>query len=997
MSLTLNIDTINLHPETFVYTYNPNTNEIISGSSDCLLKFLPITESTAREIIDETTEITSLCLLNNTLYYNQANNLQMVKLNDNGDFTSSTSSYVSSIGGSKITSIEPNYKYNLIICTNEDDDIQVINTSNMKVYQYKTITGVSLKYIKCSSDGNYLITVGCDGVMIIYSFDSSEQGKIVMQSKINSVFKKTTLENKQQTNMIDVNDSNNIVIVSGDILLRYFTIDSNNNTQNTEIQVMQEKNIFHNANINIVKWILNTSMLLTCDINNVIKIWDFASKTLIYEYKAIELENNEIINNITVIKMNDDSIKIAFGDSNGNIHFSDEIALAKHNKEKNHNEDDISMKDNELNSNDNGEKMFNLSDIEDEEGNIRNKEQIEQKYVDNKANEPEFNLNTIKEQLRITDTQEPFIPSSTLGDGKSSRYLCYNLTGKIISRNDSSFKAIDIVFSDNTNKKNVSFIDTNEYYIATLNSVGALFANRIEEENLDEYEKEDKQKNAFIEFKTIQVSSLNFTKDWIYKLPSDENPILLCIGSDWCCVYTSMSYLRIISIFGVERQTLSVNGNVIAIAGYENYLAYVYHGSVSFNNSQQLRVRILDSNDMFNQVYEGELAITPESNLIWFGFSEEGILITYDSFNILRGLFINVNTNWIPLLDLGEVYSGTNINYWVIGVDDGEVYGIEMKDDVIEPQVDGNTTQKVFQLMKENNSEWMLNDYRTQYYMIVFSEKRYLKYRDVKGIREEKFPEFCFTELLKGENELKKMKKDFDKKALSDINNYIIKGEHNKAVVLFELLFLKKSKDIVIHMCNEYMQHDLSKYLMYKTNLCNIMNEMKNEKNVVMKYNNDHIMNSTIRKEEHDERNKNALEDIAIDLASYRDMEQSIKNDLFNKGVIKKESDNDVHIKEEIVIKKEDDNEGGNNVISNSNNVNLFYKQTQSSLSNTHDLFSDLSKLNVDNVSNSNLNNNNNNLQRSGNKVAMKRKHKELLNASLPFGIPSKDTKKQKK
>jgi hypothetical protein len=176
------------------------------------------------------------------------------------------------------------------------------------------------------------------------------------------------------------------------------------------------------------------------------------------------------------------------------------------------------------------------------------------------------------------------------------------------------------------------------------------------------------------------------------------------------------------------------------------------------------------------------------------------------------------------------------------------------------------------------------------------------------------------------------------------------------------------------------------------------MNEMKNEKNVIMKYSNDYIMNSTVRKEEHEEKQKNALEDIAIDLASYRDMEQSIKNDLFNKGVIKKESDNDVHIKEETVIKKEaDNNEGENDVISNTNNVNLFYKQTQSSLSNTHDLFSDLSKLNVDNVSNSNLNNNNNNLQRSGNKVTMKRKHKELLNASLPFGIPTKDTKKHKK
>ena len=45
--------------------------------------------------------------------------------------------------------------------------------------------------------------------------------------------------------------------------------------------------------------------------------------------------------------------------------------------------------------------------------------------------------------------------------------------------------------------------------------------------------------------------------------------------------------------------------------------------------------------------------------------------------------------------------------------------------------------------------------------------------------------------------------------------------------MLFELLFLKKSKEIAIHMCNEYMQKDLGKYMEYKLNLWNINEQYK--------------------------------------------------------------------------------------------------------------------------------------------------------------------------
>ena len=104
-----------------------------------------------------------------------------------------------------------------------------------------------------------------------------------------------------------------------------------------------------------------------------------------------------------------------------------------------------------------------------------------------------------------------------------------------------------------------------------MNEIGMLLANKIEEENLDQYEIENKRKNASLLFKPIQNNTVNFLNDWKIELPQEENPILLAIGSDWCCTYTSMSYLRIYNIFGCKKINLSLSNTVIALTGYENY------------------------------------------------------------------------------------------------------------------------------------------------------------------------------------------------------------------------------------------------------------------------------------------------------------------------------------------------------------------------------------------------------------------------------------------
>ena len=94
------------------------------------------------------------------------------------------------------------------------------------------------------------------------------------------------------------------------------------------------------------------------------------------------------------------------------------------------------------------------------------------------------------------------------------------MIGYIVQRSEPNFKAIDISFADFTNKKKISFVDVNNHNLAVLNNCGALFASKIEETELDEYEKDDKKDNAIIEFKSINNHSL--LKNWSYTLPIEE-------------------------------------------------------------------------------------------------------------------------------------------------------------------------------------------------------------------------------------------------------------------------------------------------------------------------------------------------------------------------------------------------------------------------------------------------------------------------------------------
>ena len=977
--------------ESFIYSINKSIKEIIVGE-DTLIKVIPIDNLVERENIELDKPIKSILYENEKIFYNQEEKLFMC------EYSSLQKSCLLTTLTSNITKILFNKKYNYVICYDEDDNIHIVDLATKNVNQYKSENKCSIKNGVISKDEKYLFLLGTDGQLTIYEFNSLDKKNtaLIIKNNIKNFLPKNILENK---NWDDIFDSNNegIFISGGEALLKIIDLkkDEFKSNSSTDFTCINE--------INIVKFI-NDNIILLCDNKNNIKIFDYKEKKLIMKFDCSQENDGEPIDNLDFLINEDEkndnifNIELIYGDKSGNLKISEKINISKKNEnleekivdelfdeldEENKDKDKDKKKDkkenkenkdneNNKNENENEEKSednksqksdikmdgADLSVLEDSEGNLLGKEEIERKIKEKQENAlkeeainnvQNIDIDTLKEKLGLIDIQEPFISGSTSGmDDIKSRYILCNLIGTIISKESNGIKSININFSDISDKKNISFIDGDEYIIGAMNEIGVLLGNRAEEENLDDYEKENRRKNASILFKPIINKTINLMNDWKINLPQEENPLLLALGSDWGCAYTSMSYLRIYSIFGSEIITLSLSNTVIAITGHENYLAYVYISSLPLSNSQQLRFKILDEYKMFNEIYDGILSISPFSNLIYFSYSKEGILISYDSYNIVRGFFYEVQNNWIPLLDLGNKYISENKNFWCIGVEENEIYGIEMKGEKIEPYPESRPVEKTWNLITDDPD----NEFQKSFFFISFDEKRCIKYNEIRKIRDNNIllPDYKLTLSLKDESEIKKLKTAHDKKIIGKMQNLAIDGLDSQVIVLFDYIFKNKNKEIFIKICRELKKIELANYLEYKLNISEIVQRQNfNKGGTIVQYIQEPTTNKKNKKIDIDEEslNKNKkneenedLNAFTFDIDAYQNKLNGIREDLKKEGLINE------HKKEE---KKdsidEDNNKEEKNDIQNSSIFKSAMNIEEKEKKKGKELFSDLKKL----------------------------------------------------
>jgi hypothetical protein len=877
---------------------------------------------------------------------------------------------------SKISKILYNNKFNYVICYDEDDNIHIVDINTKNVNQYKSENKCSIKTGIISKNEQYLILLGIDGQLTVYEFNKLEQKNTALNIKniIRNFLPKNVLESKKWNGIFDTNNKN-ILISGGESLLKI--VDLNDK----ELKANSSTDFTCCDDISYTKFI-NDEVIMIIDIRNNIKIYHYLNKKLIMKLDASKENEEHPFQNLDFLIHEEDKnliVEIIYGDNGGNLFISDKINISEKNmenldekvmdelfgeldeenkdkKEKKDEENDLSS-DKKSKKSDEKMDQADLSILEDSEGNLLGKDEIERKLKEKQENAlkeeainnvKNIDIDTLKEKLGIMDIQEPFMSGSTSGmDNVKIRYILCNLIGTIIYKENNGVKTITINFSDISNKRNISFINTEDYIIGAMNEIGLLLGNHIEEENLDAYEKEDRRKTSSLLFKPILNKTMNLMLDWKKDLPQDENPVLLAIGSDWCCAYTSMSFLRIYSIFGSEKITLSLSNTVIAITGYENYLAYVYISSLPLSNSQQLRFKILDEYKMFNEVYDGILSISPLSNLIYFSYSKEGILISYDSYNIVRGFFYEVQNNWVPLLDLGNKYINENKNFWCIGVEDNEIYGIEMKGEKIEPYPESRPVEKTWNLITDDPE----NEFQKSYFFISFEEKRCIKYNEIRKIREDNilFPDYKLTETLKEDSEIKKQKIAHDKKIINKMKNLAVDGQDSQVIVLFDYIFKNKNKEIFIKICRELDKNELADYLSYKLNISQIIQKQNfNNGGTIIQYVQEP---TTLKKKKNNDdeksennnkiKDENEMSSFAFDVDAYQKNMNEMKKDLKKEGFI---GDNKKQEKKEMSLENISKEESDNLIQNNSlfKNANIEQKEKDGK---RKELFSDLKKV----------------------------------------------------
>ena len=972
----LNFTPKSIGMESFVYSINKSTKEIIVGE-DTLLKVIPIDNLVERENSEYEKQIKCILYGDDNIFYNQEQSLFVCK------YSSLKETSLLTTLTSNISKILYNKKYNYIICYDEDDNIHIVDLKTKNVNQYKSENKCSIKSGAISKSEKYLFLLGTDGQLTIYEFNSLEKKNtaLIIKNSIKNFLPKNILENKNWESIFDSNN-NDILISGGEHLLKIIDLKKN------EIKSVSSTDFTCTNEINISKFIYDDIILLSDNKNN-IKIFNYDSKQLLMKYDCCKENDGEPFDNLEYI-INDDeknnnifNIELIYGDKSGNLKISEKINISKKNdldeklvdelfdeldednkdKEKDKDKEDkekiIEEKDEENKSQKSDIKMdgADLSILEDSEGNLLGKDEIEKKIREKKENAlkeeainnvQNIDIDTLKEKLGLIDIQEPFVSGSTTGlDDIKSRYILCNLVGTIISKESNGIKSININFSDISDKKNISFIDGDEYIIGAMNEIGLLLGNRAEEENLDDYEKENRRKNASILFKPILNKTINLMSDWKKDLPQEENPLLLALGSDWCCAYTSMSYLRIYNIFGSEKITLSLSNTVIAITGHENYLSYVYISSLPLSNSQQLRFKILDEYKMFNEIYDGVLSISPFSNLIYFSYSKEGILISYDSYNIVRGFFYEVQNNWIPLLDLGNKYISENKNFWCIGVEENEIYGIELKGEKIEPRPESRPIEKTWNLITDDPE----NEFQKSYFFISFDEKRCMKYNEIRKVRDNNIllPDYKLTLSLKDESDIKKQKTAHDKKIIVKMKNLAVEGQDSQVIVLFDYIFKNRNKEIFIKICRELNKNELANYLEYKLSISEIIQKQNfNKGGTIVQYIQEPKTNKKAKNNDKDDEeslNKsNKFDDLnafSFDIDAYQNKLSGIREDLKKEGLI---NENKKEEKKEDIDLEKNKEENGDNIQNNSifkNAINFEEKEKKKG----KELFSDLKKV----------------------------------------------------
>ncbi|GAN07973.1 chromosome segregation protein [Mucor ambiguus] len=266
------------------------------------------------------------------------------------------------------------------------------------------------------------------------------------------------------------------------------------------------------------------------------------------------------------------------------------------------------------------------------------------------------------------------------------RYMAYNLVGAISTIYEDGHSIINVEFHDQSEYRNFHFTDVLNFSMGAISSAGTVYAvegkeavktkgGRRENGDLldsdnsdDEEEEETTQINSTLYFRPNNSGS---EKDWTHHMLPGEDVVSIAINRVSVIATTSLGYVRIFSISGVQRYIFSLE-NVVSVTAMTDLALLVYSAGPAFGHQQNLDFMLINTET--NEVLQKDkIQLTTDSELNWIGFSETNQAATFDSAGILRLLYHQrrpFQSRWMPVFD-SRAYAAANQRtetYWPVGV-----------------------------------------------------------------------------------------------------------------------------------------------------------------------------------------------------------------------------------------------------------------------------------------------------------------------------------------
>lgn len=244
--------------------------------------------------------------------------------------------------------------------------------------------------------------------------------------------------------------------------------------------------------------------------------------------------------------------------------------------------------------------------------------------------------------------QSPFQPSSSPVH-LQHRYMVWNSVGIVRCFNTETESSIDVEFHDASFHHTMHLDNYLKHSLASLSEKALVLACELNEDTPSK-------------IVCILLNSWDGTKEWSVNLPEGEEVLAITCSNNWIAAASDVRNLRIFTIFGTQREIVSLPGPVVCLAAHDNmlFVAY-YHGTgLSFGLLSVERKRIITL-AQFQPV-----PLTPNSTLQWAGFSDEGSPCLLDSAGLLRSF--SIKGYWQPLCDTHALCKGKSDHYFVLGV-----------------------------------------------------------------------------------------------------------------------------------------------------------------------------------------------------------------------------------------------------------------------------------------------------------------------------------------